>query len=152
MEHPDPAPVQESSQPMGQPEDPPDETTEEAVQTTLPTAYGGYCLQGCGARCGIKVDWGGTRMQKQREEGPVTRLDRLPISTISHVACLIASFLIKLHFCFPGWQGAPFHKHAHAQRSKRQQMKRWPQSLQCQKLGRCACKQRVGVRVGAHNH
>lgn len=58
---------------MGQPEDPPDETTEEAVQTTLPTAYGGYCLQGCGARCGIKVDWGGTRMRKQREEGLVTR-------------------------------------------------------------------------------
>lgn len=44
MEHPDPAPMQESSQPMGQAEDPPDETTAEALQTTSLTACRGVGL------------------------------------------------------------------------------------------------------------
>ena len=103
MEHSDPAPVQESSQPVGQAEDPPDETTGEALQTTLLTAYRGYYLQGRGAHCGIKVDWGGMRMQNQREDKRVqSHVNRLPVSTIGHVVCLITSFLMKVNFCFPG--------------------------------------------------
>jgi len=48
--------MQESSQPMGQAEHPPHETAGEALQTTSPTAYRGYSLQGCGAHCGMTVD------------------------------------------------------------------------------------------------
>lgn len=129
MEHPDPTPVQESSQPTGQAEDPPDETTGEDLQTTLPTTYRGYCLQGCGAHCGIKVNWGRTRIQKQREDKKVqSRVNRLAVNTIGHVVCLITG-LIKLNFYFPGWSGAPFCVHVHAQRSKSQQMKRWLQII-----------------------
>lgn len=44
MEHPDPAPMQKSSQSMGQAEDPPDEKTGKALQTSLPDVYMGLVL------------------------------------------------------------------------------------------------------------
>lgn len=131
MEHPDPAPMQNSCLLMGQAEDPPDETTGEVLQITLLTDYRGYCLQGRGAHCGIKADWWGMRMWKRRHDKRVqSHVNRLPVSMTGHVVCQITNLLIKLSFYFPEWRGTPFCVQMYAQRSKCQQMKRWPQIIE----------------------
>lgn len=123
MKHPNPCPMQDSSQCIGQADE-------------LPT--GVTACRGVGFTAGSR--WNGEEWQKMIKRTQ-SHINRLPVSMIGHVVYLITSLLIKLNFSFPGWQGAPFHVCMCAQRSKRQQMKREPQIIGA-----------MSLQIGARSH
>lgn len=151
-EHPDLAPVQKSSQSMGQAEGPPDEKTSKALQTSLPDAY-------IGVRLTVGLRWTGEEWEcKNREKKVQLHVNLRPVSTTGYVACLIISLLIKPNLfswvlvgCIPCAHTCACTEVEVPANEKMAADQRGPQTCSVRNR-RDLCAQCVGVHVATYHH